>query len=404
MKLKYYVFLATKNLFHKKSNILTILLFSVIMSMIIIVSTFSKSFTNLINNQINGNINYNTLLVNNIKSIDELKNDFKNNDKILYIADYNTYSRYVGNENNDVLILKGVPNNFIDVIKGANFSEVQEDKALICPSKLYLGKNPETFDEEFKQQLINGEQYINKNMTIKSNTYKETYKIIGIYDVNKYSYGEYNVCFTQQNNILDIFDADMRYANKKCEEDNLNCQNINNSKSAIIVIDNNKNILEIENELKSKGYNSYSKIGEVNTSGIDFIVKIAILIEVMILIVAFIITLVLNNKFIQYNKKNNLIYTSLGYDKNVLIKINYLETIIATIISFILSIIACLILYFFITNNYGANIQLTMPISISYTAIILSFIISIFVSLLSIYLAIKNNKNSIIGDFGDNEI
>ena len=113
--------------------------------------------------------------------------------------------------------------------------------------------------------------------------------------------------------------------------------------------------------------------------------------------------LISNNKFIQYNKKNNLIYKQLGYDKNILIKINYLESIIITFVSFIISIIICLVLYITVSNNYGAQIKLQMPLFISYLAIIISFLLTLGISLLSWYLAIKNN-NSIIGEFRDAEI
>lgn len=184
-------------------------------------------------------------------------------------------------------------------------------------------------------------------------------------------------------------------------EDDTNC-NIQESLQMIVVVNNYDNISDIEKQIQNMGYQT-TRISDINTTGIDFIILILIVISVFILITTFIILLISNNKFIQYNKKNNLIYKQLGYDKNILIKINYLESIIITFVSFIISIIICLVLYITVSNNYGAQIKLQMPLFISYLAIIISFLLTLGISLLSWYLAIKNN-NSIIGEFRDAEI
>ena len=275
-----------------------------------------------------------------------------------------------------------------------------ENKVLICPANFYLGDNPEEFNEEFLTKIHNGVNYLDKFFTITSNLYKEKYKVIGIYDENKYSYGEYNVCYTRQDNILEIYNSNRKYIEELCEDDT-NC-NIQEPLQMIVVVNNYDNISDIEKQIQNMGYQT-TRISDVNTTGIDFIILILIVISVFILITTFIILLISNNKFIQYNKKNNLIYKQLGYDKNILIKINYLESIIITFVSFIISIIICLVLYITVSNNYGAQIKLQMPLCISYLAIIISFLLTLGISLLSWYLAIKNN-NSIIGEFCDAEI
>ena len=51
-------------------------------------------------------------------------------------------------------------------------------------------------------------------------------------------------------------------------------------------------------------------------------------------------------------------------------------------------------LYITVSNNYGAQIKLQMPLCISYLAIIISFLLTLGISLLSWYLAIKNNNST----------
>lgn len=199
---------------------------------------------------------------------------------------------------------------------------------------------------------------------------------------------------------MEIYNSNQKYIEELCEDDT-NC-NIQEPLQMIVVVNNYDNISDIEKQIQNMGYQT-TRISDVNTTGIDFIILILIVISVFILITTFIILLISNNKFIQYNKKNNLIYKQLGYDKNILIKINYLESIIITFVSFIISIIICLVLYITVSNNYGAQIKLQMPLCISYLAIIISFLLTLGISLLSWYLAIKNN-NSIIGEFCDAEI
>ena len=400
MKFKYYIFLASKNLFHKKISILNILLLVIVITMLIIVSSFSKTLKNLINNQVNGNLKHKIILVNRLESEDKLALNLENIEGISYIANYNTYSQYVSTNNGEILSLIGIPDDYLAILNGKNFDETDENKVLICPANFYLGDNPEEFNEEFLTKIHNGVNYLDKFFTITSNLYKEKYKIIGIYDENKYSYGEYNVCYTRQDNILEIYNSNRKYIEELCEDDT-NC-NIQEPLQMIVVVNNYDNISDIEKQIQNMGYQT-TRISDVNTTGIDFIILILIVISVFILITTFIILLISNNKFIQYNKKNNLIYKQLGYDKNILIKINYLESIIITFVSFIISIIICLVLYIIVSNNYGAQIKLQMPLCISYLAIIISFLLTLGISLLSWYLAIKNN-NSIIGEFRDAEI
>lgn len=252
MKFKYYIFLASKNLFHKKISILNILLLVIVITMLIIVSSFSKTLKNLINNQVNGNLKHKIILVNRLESEDKLALNLENIEGISYLANYNTYSQYVSTNNGEILSLIGVPDDYLTILNGKNFDETDENKVLICPANFYLGDNPEEFNEEFLTKIHNGVNYLDKFFTITSNLYKEKYKVIGIYDENKYSYGEYNVCYTRQDNILEIYNSNRKYIEELCEDDT-NC-NIQEPLQMIVVVNNYDNISDIEKQIQNMGY------------------------------------------------------------------------------------------------------------------------------------------------------
>ena len=398
MKFKYCFFLSIKSFFHKKINILNVFLLIMAMTMAVLVSSFSKTFSSLIDNQVNGNINHRALLVNSPENnkFDKIKN-------VAYTAEYNSYGHYVNSDKGEVLNLKGIPESYLKIIEGVNLSDSEEKRALICPSQFYLGKTPEEYNQAFLDNLKNGKSFLNQQISLESSGYKEIYKIVGIYDVNKYMYGEFNVCFTTQSNIKEIFDKEMEEEKKECDSETTDCESIGESTGSVVIVDDINKIDDTQKEIESKGY-VVGRISNINLDGINAIQSIFIIISVIIMIITFMILLVSNNKFIQYNKKNNLIYKALGYSNNLLIKINYLESAILSIISFVISIIIVAIVYMILSDVFVVEIKTGCPIYISYIAIIMSFILTMIISSLSSYVSLKNNDNSIIGEFADEEL
>lgn len=401
MKFKYYLFLTLKNLKQKKINILNVILITIVITLTIVICSFSRTFSNLIDSEINGDMKKKALLVNDIESVQELQKEFSNNREISYIIDYNEFSSYVQTDKGEVLTFIGVPNNYLKILSGENLSK-SGDKTLICPSKFYLGNKPGEINDDYLKNVKDGINYLKKDLNIKSDWYYKKYKIVGIYDVNKYLYGEYNVCFTNFKNILEINNNFAKYMEEQCKIDENFCSDGEKFPQAVVVVNKIDNLSMVEEQLNDYGYRTI-RISSVNTDGIDFFINIIMIIPIIILIIAFIILLCSNNKFIMYNKKNNVIYKALGYDDKILVKINYLESVILAIIGFFMSILICIILYLIIINKCSAQITLQMPIKISYISVGVSFILTLTASLLSMYLAIKNN-GSIMGEFNDVEI
>ncbi len=400
MEFKYYLFLAKKSFFNKKINIINTLLLIISTIMIVFVLSFYKTFNSIIDNSLNNDINHRILLVHNVDN----NLDLSKMDNVSFQTSFDHFSKYVNTENNDSLVLIGVPDNYLEVNFGQNLFEVEDKNVMICPTRFYLGKDPEKFDQDFLDRLHNGKDYINKSFVLQSDNYEENYKIIGLYDVNKYTYGEYHNCFTRQSNIIDIANAELEYMKQECNDDEQNCDNITSSGgTALLVLKDVNRIDETKRLLQQQGYVVTPKASIVKTEINFFIIIVAVMI-VGVIIMTFTIMFIYNKKSMQYNKKNNLIYKALGYNDNILIRINYLESIILSIVSSIISIIVCCIIYVALNHIFAVDIEIANPIYVSYFSFILSFVISLIISFLSIYFAINKNNNSIIEDFADEEI
>ncbi len=396
MKLKCYFFLASKNFLHKKINILYSILLIIIILLITIVCSFSSSFLQFLNKSSNGNIAYRSLVVNNFEvNIEEIKKI----DGISYIAKNNQYNSDLETEENEIIYLYGIPKNFLHIIKGNNLDKYKSnDNVLICPSKFYFGENPEEYNNEFLKHLYNGKDYLNKKIAFKVGKNIEEFEIVGLFNENEYTYGEYNICFTSFDKITDI--------NKKQEEKILEeCSTCDTSERThvYIVVDNSKIKERVIQELKSKGYNVQDMVS-IDNNTISFITTIFLGIVAVIIVIVFLIIMLLNNKFMEYNKKNNLIYKAMGYDLEKLFKINYIESTILAITSFVISLLLIGAIYLILNNLLKAEIQTGMAINIPLYSLIVGFVICLFISLLATYFSIKNKNNSIMEELGDNEI
>ncbi len=399
MKFKYYLFLAKKSFFHKKINIINVLLLAISMTIIVFAFSFSKTFNNIIENQISGNINSHILLIPNHSSTVNLSDV----DNISFLTDFSFYIKYVQNENDEDISLIGVPSNYLKISSGKNFSDVTDKQVMICPSRFYLGSDSEVYDEAFLENIQDGKKYVNKSMHLLTQNYDKEYKIIGTYDVNKYTYGEFNVCFTRQSNIVDISNSELEYLKNECDSEKQNCEDISLSNTTVVIVDDVKKIDETKRQIEQKGY-IVRYMSEVDTNFLNAITIVLLLLTSIILVVCFIIMILYNNKKVEYNKKNNLIYKAMGYDNKTLIKVNYLEVFILSIISELLCITFCFVIYKIISQNFAVDIKTGFQIYISYLAFIVGFVISLCVSILTVYLSINNNKNTLIEELSDGEI
>lgn len=411
MKIKYYFFLAFKSLKGKKINILNILLLTISMTIIVAVLTFSKTIDLAIERDINGNIRQKTIIVYNLED----GSSFSKLDNVSYVSNLEFYYLPLETPNSEEINIIGVPDDYIEVVSGITLNETEESNALICPQKFYLGSNNDAYNEEYFNKLKDGDKFLNTKMTLMYidkrdeynpiTIYNEEYKIIGTYINEKYTYGKFNNCFTTIENIKKIYSTLVEYQKDICINSNkyINCDDVGEVNSTIVVVKDVEKIDDTLKKIESMGYVA-NKMVETNTTGINFIKAVTTLIAIVTTFITFIILLISNNKFIIYNMKNNIIYKALGYDNKTLIKVNYLEFALLTLISFVLSIIMVFILSYIYSRIYIVDTTYLTPISFSISSFLFSLIIAIIVSTLAIYISLKKNNNSIVEELSDGEI
>ncbi len=372
------------------------------MLLIIISGSFYKTFNTFLNNVVNGNLTFKTLIVfrnnTNIEEIEKISG-------VQYAVFYDSYSTYVKTDKGEEILLYGVPNDFVKTLYGNQLNNYKnEEKVLLCPSKFYLGNNPEEMNEEFLKNLHDGKEYLNQNLTFVGNNYSQIFKIVGIYSENNYTYKENNICFTSFENIKEIRDKNVDNICNNCDGD-LTCEiNCDPSNFPIYVILEDSSLkTSVSSELLDRGY-EVREVSHVDVGSINLISRIILGISIMVLIIVFIILLIANTKFTQYNKKNNLLYETMGYDSKIVARINYIEGILLSIVSFLITLLLTWLLYHLLNKIFLVDIETGGKIYLSTISIFCSFFTSIIISLLSIFLSIKDRKPSIIGDLLDREI
>ena len=389
MRGKSYLFLAFKSFFHKKINIINAFLLIICTLLIIFSCSFFKTFYTFLSNSSNGNLSYRTLRVSSDYSVID-KKWLEEIDGVSYVISEDEYRLTVKTNNDEYINLYGVPNDFIKVNKGELLTD---DEVIICPETFYLGLEPENYNKEFVSKLHDGSNYLGEIFTFIINEHELDYTVVGIFDNDKYTYGEYNTCFTSITNMHKLIETEL----ENCED----CY-ISEDSNVYVIVDHVNDKDEIAKKIGSKY--SVDEIIQINTPTITFILSTFLAVTAIILIFVFIILFILTKKFMTYNKESNLIYKAMGYSNKVLVRVNYLENLILVVFSFIISMIIVIIIYFIILNKYNADIKTGINIYISYLSILGSFTACLLISLLSTRFALKDKKKSIIEELDDCEI
>ena len=197
------------------------------------------------------------------ESYETKKKDIKGIPHIITILhEYNIASEYLSSEefktpNTDHTIQAYTADNLsLPKIKyGTNFPDKQ-GFYMVCPINMYPNSNLSSNNINFKitnKDRIDMQQYLNKtiqfqfenvnNMNIKKESID--IKIVGLYEVNKHSL-EDNTCYINESAKKYIYDTLNNDLPSYIEK--------SNPEAAVIIIDDIKNLEEVESELSKIGY------------------------------------------------------------------------------------------------------------------------------------------------------
>lgn len=410
MNIKYYL----KNLFIKiardKNNIFFIILLVISTIMLIGSITFNKNFNKYMEEYISKNINFRTLSVSNKKDeIDLGKEELLSIEHVqdVYNSAYDIFSTdsdFANEKLNGKINPKYLPKStIINSLIGSQFGETDKNVAII-PKDFY----PDSSVYEYEinnENIINGESLIGRQFTITYYTKKfenmkfvndeqltKTFTIIGVYD-NKEFMNYNNDIFIPKIDLDEIVKAQIpKNDNPDIKIIQMDNYNFN------VVVDSLENVEEVSNKILECNFPYAKSSIEIDEEVVKTIkISCFVIATVSIVVIIFIVSLYMKKKMIRESNYIGILRAS-GYTKAD-VKTQYLfETIITSIITYIIGcillIIICVILKNTVLNSFnymGYNIKIYLA------DFIIGFIILVLMSLISsLHIIHKKLKSNII--------
>lgn len=374
-----------------KKNIFLFLVFLFSFLLVLLSLELKNNFDNYIEDRLLQNIHYRTIIIDDLISSDEMKK-IEEKEHILYVMPSNytelsfeTDSFFEYGLDGKIVYLNGAEGIAPNVLVGDNLTNDSQNK-IICPLNFY----PNTFEESFieieENKKLNPKDFLNKVIRIKyysygvvdekfevTNEYYEDFKIVGFFD-NTLTSTQMNECFLSKKTFKKIADSstpDIQYL-------------------PMVYADKTENVNEIQEYLLSLGYNSYTK-SELNYDVINTIKIVINIIIVMSVFVACFIVLKYMQKQLVNDKDFMNLLLNIGYSKNKIITLKYLELFFMILFSMILGICIYFILVFILNNYLIWKLSfIGVIIDFHYEYIIFSFILSLAVPLFISFLILNH--------------
>lgn len=343
----------------KKTNILTIIIIGILISIALLNNIYNASMNNM-TKDIGESKEFRSFNVykddNDEKLIDELKS-------IKYVINATPAYEYLGYALNvDTFITSKLNGEFSvtpasneslpKIVKGINFPD-DEGYYMVCPQNFYPTSGEMKYMTIFDRFPV--EKYLNKEISIQY--YGQKYglnhssdyifnmniKLIGLYKNNDYNIDE-NKCYV---NSKVMHDYVLNYY-KDLEEE----YKAQKSLGFVIEVDSKKNINYVENKLKEYGY-TYEPLGFIVLEGIEETNNnTQTLIYILMLIIVIFIFIVLEKDYIE-NKDYYKLLSVVGYDnkkvKLIYIMSSLLKIGFCVIFGLIISAMICGLAYLFLT-------------------------------------------------------
>ena len=410
MNIKYYL----KNLFIKitrdKNNIFFIILLVISTIMLIGSITFNKNFNEYVEENINKNINFRVLSVSNKQDEADLgKNELLSIEHVqdVYSSVYGTFSTdssFANKELDGKITPQYLPKStIIHSLIGSQIEENDTGVAII-PKDFYPDNSVYEYNIDDKN-IIDGESLIGKEFTITYYTRKfenmkfvndekltKTFTVIGVYD-NKEFMNYNNDIFISQIDLDEIAKAKI----PKNDNPDIEITQMDNY-SFNVVVDSLENVESVTNKILEHKFSTVEPSMEID-EGVVKAIKISCLVIaiISIVVIILIVSLYMKKKMIRESNYIGILRAS-GYTKTN-VTIQYLfETIITSIITYILGCILLILLCVILKNTvFNSFNYIGYNIRIFSTDFIIGFVILILTSSISsLYMIHTKLKSNII--------
>lgn len=361
MKIKDYLILPLKFIFWNRwSSIIIIIFLFLIFILGHILINVGYNYDKYVNDSVNKNILARTYFIFNE---DQLAGKETNLEKIVFdvrkiphvIHSYNDqYATLmaanideVNSKNEDkTLYIKTVTDSFSPSISLGR--KVKNESEIICPRFLKASN-----DAKSTKDVISMEKFLNKEITLSyyqfywetpsrpkiANTFHKKVKLVGVFD-NVLSLETYNECYMKEEIVRkmflereDIYSQEFLAGNYVYSDGN----------ATEVIVDELKNMESVKNELIKAGYD-VSDVGlSFDWKFINKIKKISLVVFFALLVVILIVFGIYINIFLKKQKNFIALYKNFGYSNHHLSIIYKIQILYYSLISFILSLLVCLI-------------------------------------------------------------
>lgn len=352
--------------FRNKNNIFFIIILTICSLTLMGVLTYRNYHLQNLDNKINKDISFRSIIVTpnsdeiiehyEDKNYDYGYDNVKNLDHVLeiYNMDYNNYGVQSETFKNDqfegtIRLLYGSENSIPNNIIGTKINSTDTGVA-ICPTKFYPTITNDTTN---LNKYIDGKDILNTSFKISEtilkavdgknvNTglfYEKTYKIVGLYNSSeslKYPFD----CFISTRDMKELYDETLGEANE------------NSVSSMIAIVDEQKNVEEVLEQISDLGFRAEVK-AFVKT---DFVNNLTLITNIIIFSSCIAIMLLA----IFYVKKKNIlnsnhigIQQAFGFSNLDIQKNSLIEIVILNFISYIISIIIYEIIFTIISFTFA---------------------------------------------------
>ncbi len=394
------VYLSLGYLLRNKKMFVCFIIMGLIMSIIIIFSSFNSSAQNNIKEAAFENPLFNRLIAvpnvnpTNENEIKEMKESIEKLDNVKSAFRNYEYYNYLNISSFKTKDLEGgislyVANNktLPEIVSGHNFPD-ENGNYLICPQNFYptnVDFRRKEINSSMKIDLENklGKTFEYKYKSIKNNKeYKLNFELVGLYKNSKYSIDE-DVCYTTEKVMNDLYFN----TNDNIEKIDLS---FDEYKSFYVYVDKYENVERVTENLKKMNF-TVSSAAHIDTDFFKEIITNTTLFVVLIYIVTIIFLIVILIYQFNYDEKYYRLLFYLGYRKKQLYIMYFLNTIFKILISFISVFIFSIIMKFSLLHYLKIKpfIFYKWKVIINYTPLVLLFFIIVLISVLSTIICIK---------------
>jgi len=398
-----FVRLSFSNIKRNYKNKRQIVVFTILLSLLIIDIIFIKNFNGYFNSAISYNIDARTFNIYNANgTLDDVKENLKDVKHISEI--YSSRYHYTWGDSNinfngldgSVEFYYGTENTAPKSVVGKNIKDVQKGE-IICPYNFYPDSS--VYDIEIDEsKYIKPDQVLNKEFTFTFETYVDnesnafeygtpvtkTYKIVGLYD-SKAVFNLNNYCYMTLDDLKDLESSKVVSFYGSSDEKTLN-----------IVVDKQKNVAKVQKALFSKGYDYNDVLLEIDGKVVypiqfaSYLFLIVIIISVMLIFRNY-----LKKKYLNDTKSIGILRVCGFTEKQVFIK-EVIENSIILTISYVIGSVLAFVVFVILKNNYLGKISFVYNLSFHVLTIIFTYIVLLVITIGIVYKLLSKKREPII--------